>query len=200
MIAALARVPVARLARTPRSWLPIAAWSLLGVAMALLARSESAPNGADHVLVGAFGALVVPLLAYAVVGGAIGGGSLRASVAPNVAFGALPARSAAVTVGFAILVTAALCAGLGAMLAALAHGVDDPPLARDALASAYAGGLGGAAYAALFAMGASFGRRGGDAPCCSWPTGCSARTARLSPCSRRAGTCATSWAERRPGE
>jgi hypothetical protein len=161
VIAALARVPVARLSRTPRSWLPVAAWTLLGVAMAVLARSESAPNGADHVLVGAFGALVVPLLAYAVVGGAIGGGSLRASVAPTVAFGAPPARSAAVTVGFAVLVVAGLCAGLGAVLAATAHGIDDPPVARDALVSAYAGALGGAAYAGLFAMGASFGRRGG---------------------------------------
>jgi len=161
LIAALARVPVARLSRTPRSWLPVAAWTLLGVAMAVLARSESAPNGADHVLVGAFGALVVPLLAYAVVGGAIGGGSLRASVAPAVAFGAPPARTAAVTVGFAVLVAAGLCACLGAVLAATAHGVDDPPLSRDALVSAYAGALGGAAYAGLFAMGASFGRRGG---------------------------------------
>lgn len=161
MISALARVPVARLARTPRSWLPVAAWTLLGVAVALLARSESAPNGADHVLVGAFGAYVVPLLAYAIVGGAIGGGSLRGSVAPTVAFGAPPARSAAVTVGLAVLVAAGLCAGLGAVLAAVAHGVDDPPIARDALTSAYAGALGGAAYAAWFAVGASFGRRGG---------------------------------------
>jgi len=161
VIAALARVPVVRLARTPRAWLPLAAWTMLGVAMALLARSEHAPNGADHVLVGAFGALVVPLLAYAIVGGAIGGGSLRASVAPTVAFGAPPARSAGVTVGFAVLVATVLCAGLGAVLAALAHGVDDPPLVRDILVSAYAGALGGAAYAALFAMGASFGRRGG---------------------------------------
>ncbi len=161
MIAALARVPVARLARTPRSWSYLAAWTALGLAMAAVARSEAAPNGADHVLVGAFGAFVVPLLAYAVVGGAIGGGSLRASIAPTVAFGASPARSAAVTVAFAGLVAAGLCAGLGAVVAAVAHGVDDPPLARDALVSAYAGALGGAAYAALFAMGASFGRRGG---------------------------------------
>jgi hypothetical protein len=161
VIGALARVPVARLARTPRAWLPVAGWPLLGVAMAAVARSEGAPNGADHVLVGAFGALVVPLLAYAIVGGAIAGGSLRASVAPTVAFGAPPARSAAVTVVFAALTAACLSAGLGALLAALAHGVDDPPVARDALISAYAGALGGAAYAALFALGASFGRRGG---------------------------------------
>jgi hypothetical protein len=161
VIAALARVPVARLARTPRSWLPVAGWALIGLAMAAVARSEAAPNGADHVLVGAFGALVVPLLAYAIVGGALGGGSLRASIAPTVAFGAPPARSAAVTVVFAALVAAGLSAGLGALLAAVAHGLDDPPVARDALVSAYAGALGGGAYAAFFALGASFGRRGG---------------------------------------
>jgi hypothetical protein len=161
VIAALARVPVARLSRTPRSWLPIAAWTLLGLAMAAVARAEAAPNGADHVLVGAFGALLVPLLAYAIVGGTIGGGSLRSSIAPTVAFGAPPARSAAVTVLFAGLVAACACAGLGAIVAAVAHGVDDPPVARDAMTSAYAGALGGAAYAAFFALGASFGRRGG---------------------------------------
>jgi hypothetical protein len=161
VIAALARVPIARLSRTPRSWLPIAAWTLLGIAMAAVARSGAAPNGADHVLVGAFGALVVPLLAYAIVGGVIGGGSLRASIAPTVAFGAPPGRSAAVTVVFAAALAACVCAGLGALVAAVAHGVDDPPIARDALASAYAGALGGAGYAALFTFGASFGRRGG---------------------------------------
>jgi hypothetical protein len=129
--------------------------------MAMLARSEGAPNGADHVLVGAFGALVVPLLAYALVGGAIGGGSLRASIAPAVAFGAPPTRSAAVTVGLAALLAAVVCAGLGAVLAVVAHGVDDPPLGHDVLVTAYAGALGGAAYATFFAAGASFGRRGG---------------------------------------
>jgi hypothetical protein len=161
MIAALARVPAARLTRTPRSWLPVAGWLLLGLAMAAVARSEAAPNGADHVLVGAFGALVVPLLAYAVVGGVLGGGSLRASVAPVVALGAPRGRSSAVTVGLGMLLAAVLCAALGAVLAAVAHGVDDPPAARDALVSAYAGALGGAAYGGFFAFGASFGRRGG---------------------------------------
>ena len=161
MIAALARVPVTRLARTPRSWVPIAAWLALGLVLAALARSEGAPNGADHVLVGAFGALVVPLLAYTLVGGALGGGSLRVSIAPTVAFGAPPARSAAVTVGLAMVIAAVVCAALGAVVAVVAHGVDDPPASRDALVSAYAGALGGAAYAALFAAGASLGRRGG---------------------------------------
>jgi hypothetical protein len=159
--AALLRLPVLRLARSPRAWIPPTAWSVLALGFALAARSDGAPNGADHVLVGAFGALFVPLLAYALVGGVLGGRSLAGSTAPVVAFGASPARAAAVTIVGAIGACAMLAAGLGAAVAAVAHGVDDPPIAHDAVATAYASALGGAAYAALFAMGASFGRRGG---------------------------------------
>lgn len=161
MIGALARVPATRLGRTPRAWLPLLGWVLVGVAMAVMARSERAPNGADHVLVGAFGALVVPLLAYAAVAAAVGGQSLIASVAPMVTFGASPWRAASVTVAFAVLTAALPAALLGALVAGVAHGVDDPPAARDALVSAYAGALGAAAYAGYFALGASFGKRGG---------------------------------------
>src|SRR6201999_237703 len=56
---------------------------------------------------------------------------------------------------------AALGAGLAAAVAATAHGAGDPPLARDVAISAYAGALGGAAYAAWFLAGAAFGKRGG---------------------------------------
>jgi hypothetical protein len=53
---------------------------------------------------------------------------------------------------------AAVIAGI---VAALAHGPLDPPLARDVLTSAWVASLGGVAYASLFALGASFGKRGG---------------------------------------
>jgi hypothetical protein len=159
--AALLRLPLLRVARTRRAWMPLVGWGVLALGFALAARSQGAPNGADHVLVGAFGALVVPLLAYAMVGGVLGGRSLAASTAPLAAFGASPARAAAVSIAVAAAGTALLAALLGAVVAVTAHGVDDPPAVRDALASAYAAALGGAAYAALFALGASFGRRGG---------------------------------------
>ena len=161
MTPALARLPVLQLTRSPRAWVPVIAWSLLGLGFALAARSDGAPNGADHVLVSAFGALVVPLLAYAIVGGVLGGRSLGGSTAPVVALGASPGRAAMVSVGVALGASALLAAILGAAVAAVAHGVDDPPLARDAAVSAYASALGGCAYAALFTMGASFGKRGG---------------------------------------
>jgi hypothetical protein len=160
VIAALARPPLARLLRTPRSLLTLGAWCLLAVGFAVAARARGASHGADHALVGAYGALALPLLAYALVGAVVGARSLAASTAPLVSFGASPARAAAAAVGVAVAACAALGAVLAALVALVAHGADDPPAAADALASAYAGLLGGAAYAAWFAAGASFGRRG----------------------------------------
>jgi hypothetical protein len=137
------------------------AWTVLAVGFAAAARTQGASHGADHTLVGAFGALVIPLLCYAIVGGALGATSLSAAGAPAVAFGATPPRAAAATVAVAVTVSVASCAVLGAAVAIVAHGSADPPVVHDALASAYAGALGGAAYASLFALGSTFGRRGG---------------------------------------
>jgi hypothetical protein len=134
---------------------------MLAVGFAAAARAQGASHGADHTLVGAFGALVVPLLCYAIAGGALGATSLSAAGAPAVAFGATPPRAAAATVAVVVAASAASCAVLGAAVAVVAHGSADPPVARDAIASAYAGALGGAAYGALFALGSTLGRRGG---------------------------------------
>ena len=161
-IAALARPSMARVLRTPRPLLALGGWCVLALGFALAARARGAAHGADHVLVDAYGALVLPLLAYTLVGAVVGArGALGAATAQLVMFGASPARAAGVTAGIAV----AGCAGMGAVLAAVvavvAHGASDPPVAGDALASAYAGGLGGAAYAAWFLVGATLGKRGG---------------------------------------
>jgi hypothetical protein len=160
VIGALAQPPIARLARRPRAWIAIAAWGALAVAFAVAARQQGAAHGADHVLVDTYGALVLPLLAYLIVGATLGSQSLRASIAPVVGFGAAPARAAAASVGIAAAACAAIGAVLGAVVALVAHGISDPPLWRDAFLSAYAGALGGAAYAAWFSLGAAFGKRG----------------------------------------
>jgi hypothetical protein len=160
VISALAHPPVARLLRTPRAWLPVLAWCALALAAAIAAHARGSSQGARDVLVGAYGALALPLLAYAIVGGALSGGSLRASIAPLVGYGARPERAAAVAIGAAALACAAVAAALAATLALVAHGPSDPAPARDALISAYAGARGGVVYAAWFALGASFGRRG----------------------------------------
>jgi hypothetical protein len=161
VIAALARPSLARVFRTPRALLALGAWCVLALGFALAARSRGSANGADHVLVGAYGALIQPLLAYTLVGAVLGARSLAASTAPLIRFGAGPTRAAAVTVGVVVAGGVVVGAVLAAVVALVAHGTSDPPIAGDALASAYAGALGGAAYAAWFTLGASFGKRGG---------------------------------------
>jgi hypothetical protein len=164
VIAALARLPSARLLHSRRAWIIVIGWGLVAVAFAIAARANGSSHAADHALLGAYGPLVLPLLAYTLVGSAIGPRSLSSSVAPLVAFGARPAQAATI----ALVVAATACAFAGAVSAAvvalLAHGAADPPLGRDALASAYVGGLGGVAYGAWFVLGASFGKRGGGRP------------------------------------
>lgn len=160
-VLALAGPVVARLVRSPRALLAIGAWYAVGIALAMTARAHGSSQAADHVLIGAFGALVLPLLAYTLVGAALGRRSLAASGAPLVAFGASAFRVASVSLAVVIGATAVASGILAVSLALLAHGAGDPPLARDAVASAYVGSLGGGAYASFLALGASFGRRGG---------------------------------------
>jgi hypothetical protein len=161
VIASLARPSALRLFRTPRSLVAPGAWCVLALGFALAARWRGAVHGADHVLVDAYAALILPLLVYALVGALLGRRSLATSIAPLVAFGASPARTALAIVGVAVAASVVAGALLAALLAFVAHGASDPPAAGDALASAYAGALGSAAYAGWFALGATFGKRGG---------------------------------------
>jgi hypothetical protein len=158
---ALARLPFARLSRTPRAWLGAAVWFTLASWLAFAARRSGATHGADRVLLDGYAGYALPLLVYAIVGAALGGGSLSAAIAPVVTFGASRRRAALATLA-AALVGAAVPAGvLAAVVAAVAHGGGDPPRLHDALVSAYVGLVGGAAYASWYALGATFGRRGG---------------------------------------
>jgi hypothetical protein len=161
VIAALARPSVARLLRGPRAWLGVAPWCVLAFAFALAARERGSAHGADHVLLDTYGALVLPLLSFVIVGASVASRSLRASAAPVVAFGAQPARAAAASIAVAGAGCAVVGAVVAAILAIVAHGTSDPPRLQDAVTSAYVGALGGAAYGAWFSLGASFGRRGG---------------------------------------
>ena len=144
MIASLARPSALRLFRTPRSLVAPGAWCVLALGFALAARWRGAVHGADHVLVDAYAALILPLLVYALVGALLGRRSLATSIAPLVAFGASPARTALAIVGVAVAASVVAGALLAALLAFVAHGASDPPAAGDALASAYAGALGSA--------------------------------------------------------
>jgi hypothetical protein len=158
---ALARPAVARLVRGPRTWLFAGAWSSLALALAVSAHARGLAHGADRVLLDAYGSIVLPLLAFGIVGALVGSRSFSATQAPLTALGARPIAAAAATLSVALASCIAVGAVLAAAIALVAHGSSDPPPAGDALASAWAGALGGAAYASLFAFGSSLGRSGG---------------------------------------
>ena len=157
---ALARLPFARLARTPRAWVPIAGWVALAFVAAGVAHRLGSADAASHVLVGPFGAIALPLFVYAIVSATLGGEGLTRASRSLVAFGASPARAALAQVAVAVVASAVLGALVASAVAALAHGSADPPVAGDAGTSAWIAALGAAAYAALFCFGSTFGARG----------------------------------------
>jgi hypothetical protein len=158
MTLVLARIPALRLLRTPRAWLPIMAWVLLAIVVALSARSSGSTSGADHVMRGTFAFLVLPLVAYGVVGAALGGSGLRRGIRGVVSLGAAPRTAALATVLVAMASAAVLCGILAVVVCALAHGPQDPPLAADLIASLWVSALGGASYAAYFSLGSAIGK------------------------------------------
>jgi hypothetical protein len=155
------RLPLARLTRSPRAWVPLFAWAALAIASASILRRGQSSGSTGEALGVIFGQLALPLLAFTMVGTVLGGDGLARSTRPLAAYGAPPKHLALATIGVAAVATAFVAAILGAAVAALAHGVQDPPVLRDALTSAWVAALGGGAYVALFALGASFGKRGG---------------------------------------
>jgi hypothetical protein len=159
VIRALARLPLARLVRTRRAWLPILGWSALAIVGAIHARMLGFTSGADHVLRGAFGFIVLPLLSYGIVGAALGGSGMRVAVRGLVALGAAPARAALASALAAMCVSAMVCAVVAAIVCLTAHGPSDPPLVWDLPSSFGIALVGGAAYAAYFCAGSAI-RRG----------------------------------------
>ena len=156
------RLPLARLTRTPRALIPVVAWAALAIARGACSarptRRELERAGVDLRSAGP----PVPLLR---------GRRCRARERRPRPLDALARRvrrpSRARRAGDDRRRRSARARSwrrpVGALVAALAHGAGDPPVARDALASAWVAGLGGAAYASLFCFGASFGKRGGGA-------------------------------------
>jgi hypothetical protein len=158
MTLVLARVPALRLLRTRRAWLPIVGMTILALVTAIALRSTGSPAGANHVMRGLFGFLVLPLVAYGVVGAVHGGSGLRRGIRGVVALGASPRSAALASVGVAVFASAVLCGILAALVCALAHGSLDPPLVSDLPTSLWVGGLGGGTYAAYFSAGSAIGK------------------------------------------
>ncbi len=160
MSAVLAKVPWLRLLRASRAWTAIALWSAVALFPALLARRAATGHGADHALLGMYSFIALPFLANAVLSGVLGRDGLGRSGLFLANFGASPGRVAVFSVTVAAFASGLLGGGLGTLVDALGHGSLDPPLAADLPKVFAAGALGGAAYAAFFALGASFGARG----------------------------------------
>lgn len=158
MMTALVRLPLARLLRAPRGWLPIVGWSLLAIVSALSSRTTGLTSGADHVLRGTFGIVIVPLLTYGVVSATLGGVGLRPAVRGLVTLGASPQRAALASIAVAMAASAVACGVLAALVCVIAHGASDPPLVWDVPASFGVAFVGGAAYAAYFCAGSAIGR------------------------------------------
>jgi len=158
MTLVLARVSMLRLLRTPRAWLSIGGWTLLAIVAALASRSMGSVNGADHVMRGAFGFIVLPLVTFAVVGTTLGRSGLRQGIRGVVGLGAAPRSAALASILVAVVSSAALCGLLAAIVCGLAHGPQDPPLASDLPTSLWVGALGGAAYSAYFSAGSAIGK------------------------------------------
>jgi hypothetical protein len=158
MTLVLARVPALRLLRTRRAWLPIVAWTLLAIAIALALRAQGSTTGATHVLRGAFAFLVLPLVSYAVVGATLGATGLRRGIRGVVALGATARAAALASVVVAVVFSAALGGALATLSCALAHGAQDPPLLQDLFTSLWVGAFGGGAYGAYFSAGSAIGK------------------------------------------
>jgi hypothetical protein len=157
---ALARLPLARLLRTPRAWVGLGAWIALALAFATWLRVSHATDGATRALVGFFAPLVLPLAALGVVSTITANAGIGRVTRPLAALGASPTRAALAATLVGAGAAALLSTLLGAALVVLAHGDGDPPLGRDLLMTAWISALGGATYGAYFTFGACLGPKG----------------------------------------
>jgi hypothetical protein len=156
---ALFRHPFSRLGSARVRWAPIAAWSLLSVLVALLARSKD--HGVDMALARGFGSVTLPLVAFTCFGLVCPEGTLPEAAQPLIFVGASPRRAALTLLTTVLGLSAALSALVGAVVVLVAHGPSSAPLAADLVPTIGVSALGGATYAAYFALGtALFGKNG----------------------------------------
>lgn len=137
----------------------VAAIALAAVAGALH-RDATAAQAVDRALASIFD-LVIPLATFALVSAAIGRQRLQDAAWPLARFGADRRAVALGTIATSAAVSAAVAAVASVLGVVAAHGPTSPPLAADAATTAWIAALTAAAYAAWFALGATFLRFGG---------------------------------------
>ncbi|HMJ53675.1 MAG TPA: hypothetical protein VK540_16430 [Polyangiaceae bacterium] len=141
----------------------LAAASMLGmVAVVAIGERRAALFGAaSRVLEGEVFGLILPVALVLASRLALDPTRLDVAATPLARFG--PSRRA-VALGLVLasmMGAAALAAGAASAASVLAHDPTAPALRFDAVSCAWIGASGAAAYAALFALGATFGSRGG---------------------------------------
>lgn len=146
---------------TSRAWLVSACFVAFAAAVALAEKKVELLGSASRALQGPAFGFLVPLAGFALARAILGPGRLDDAATPLARFGASRRTVALGLALFTVLSTALLAASIAAVTALLAHDPFAPPLAHDVLASAWIGALGGAAYGALFSLGATFGAKGG---------------------------------------
>lgn len=130
----------------------------LTTAAALHERSSDV-HGADRALLGFASSLVVPLVCYAVSECAHGRAPSMTAIAALARHGADRHRLA-LGMQLVLVATSAVLTAALAVIAVLAASTARAGLAADLYACTWGGALIGAAYAGLFALGSSWGRRG----------------------------------------
>ena len=138
--------------------------ALLGAALVvvsgLIERRVGSAGAVDRALAGTFN-VVVPLVSFGVAAQASGRGNLRDAAWAAARFGVARRDVALGAILVALAASAALGAAFAVLAVAVAHAPGNPPLAHDAVTSAWIAALTAAAYTGWFSAGATFGKRGG---------------------------------------
>lgn len=135
--------------------------ALFVMVAALIERRLGPAAAVDRTLVGAVFGLVLPLLAYLALDRVTETQRLDRALVVIARHGGQRRLAALGLVAACALALAVAGAALAALAVVAARGGGDPGLVRDMLASSWVGVLGGASYAAWFALGSTLGRRGG---------------------------------------
>ena len=140
-------------------------WALLALCLVALGafaeRRAGLLGAANRALTGSAFGLVIPLYLFATATTVLGGARLDHAASPIARFGH-PRRRVALGLVLGTMLLGGLAAAvLGATAALVAHDPSAPPTATDALTAAWIGALTGCAYGGLFALGSTFGARGG---------------------------------------
>lgn len=145
----------------PRVVLLAAAVVAVSAAVALTEKRVELVGSATRSLQGSAFGFLIPLSAFGAIGAVLDGRTLEIATTPLARFGMSRRWLALGLVLAAVGFASSMAAAIASVTALLAHDPWAPPLAHDVIASGWIGALVGCAYAGVFALGSTFGSRGG---------------------------------------